>query len=88
LEILTIMLRLQSPVPTGAVSPLAAEVTQQLAGTGRLRLRSVQVNEANGTVILSGRVPTFYLKQLAQTIAGSVGGVATIRNEVVVSSAS
>jgi len=62
-------------------------VSQQLVGSGRLRLRGVQVNEDRGTVVLTGSVPTFYLKQLAQTIAGSVSGVAAIRNEMIVGSA-
>ncbi|MDZ4687009.1 MAG: BON domain-containing protein, partial [Planctomycetaceae bacterium] len=54
-------------VPQSPVSPLVAEVSQQLVGSGRLRLRGVQVNEDRGTVVLTGSVPTFYLKQLAQT---------------------
>ena len=73
--------------PSSTASPLAKEVSQQLVGSGRLRLRGVQVNEDGGTVVLRGRVPTFYLKQLAQTIAGSVCGVAAIRNEMSVGSA-
>lgn len=65
-------------------SPLASKVTQQLQGTGHLRLRKVEVEEDQGHVTLRGRVPTYYLKQLAQTVAVSVGGVGGIRNELTV----
>lgn len=74
-------------VPEFAVrldSPLACKVSQELQGTGRLRLRNVLVEENRGQVTLKGRVPSYYLKQLAQTVAVSVGGVGEIRNELTV----
>lgn len=74
-------------VPEFAVrlnSPLASKVSQQLQGTGHLRLRNVTVEENQGHVTLKGRVPSYYLKQLAQTVAVSVGGVGEIRNELTV----
>lgn len=74
-------------VPEFAVrldSPLASKVSQRLHGTGHLRLRNVKVEEDAGRVTLKGRVPSYYLKQLAQTVAVSVGGVGQIRNELTV----
>lgn len=65
-------------------SPLASEVSQQLMESGRLRLRNVRVEESQGHVTLKGRVPSYYLKQLAQSIAVSVRGVDEIRNELTV----
>lgn len=64
---------------------LSTRVAHRLVGSGRTRLRHVEVHEEAGAVILRGRVPSFYLKQVAQALAGSVQGVTAIRNEVVVS---
>jgi osmotically-inducible protein OsmY len=36
----------------------------------------------NGAIVLSGRLPSFYLKQIAQTIAASVDGVRRLENRV------
>ncbi len=70
----------QSPQST----TLAHEVSQHFFGSGHLRLRSVKVAEDHGSVVLSGRVPSFYLKQLAQSIAVTVPGVGAIQNELTV----
>lgn len=63
---------------------LAQKVTHQFRSSGRGHLREVKVQEQRGTVILSGNVPSFYLKQLAQELAGTVQGVQRIRNETIV----
>lgn len=63
---------------------LAQQVAHQFRSSGRGHLREVKVQEQRGTVILSGYVPSFYLKQLAQELAGSVQGVQGIRNETIV----
>jgi osmotically-inducible protein OsmY len=73
-----------SPVP---MSPLAHRVLQQLVVSGHSPLRTIQVHEKHGTVVLRGSVPTYYLKQVAQVIARSVRGVAAIQNEMMVASA-
>jgi hypothetical protein len=85
--VLAMLANVSSSAPPN-VSPLAREVSQQLIDSGRLRLRQIRVQEHDrGTVVLSGHVPSFYLKQLAQSIAGSVNGVASVRNETVVARA-
>lgn len=65
-------------------SLLPEAVSVQFRDRGEWKLREVQVTEEAGCVVLNGRVPTFYLKQLAQTIAGSVDGVSLLRNDIVV----
>jgi len=45
-------------------------------------LRSVHVEVRAGCVILSGRLPSYYLKQVAQTDVMKVHGVMQIRNEI------
>lgn len=68
----------------GSTSCLAKQVADQLQATGRPTLQEIQVHERHGTVVLSGHVPTFYLKQLAQAIASSVDGVNRVYNEMIV----
>lgn len=63
---------------------LAAEAYRALIGTGRAPLLEVSVEVEKGTVILSGRVPTYYMKQLAQQVVLSLDGVEYLDNQVTV----
>ena len=49
---------------------------------GHAELRRVQVEFDGDAITTSGRVPTFYLKQLAQNIALNVPGIERIHNEL------
>lgn len=42
----------------------------------------VACEECGDAVVLSGNVPSYYLKQVAQTVAGSVEGVHRVVNQV------
>ena len=44
--------------------------------------RTVEVAYDNGVLTLSGRVPTFFLKQTAQVLASKVAGVRQVINLV------
>ena len=46
--------------------------------------RSVSCNFADGVVTLHGRVPSYYLKQTAQTLALQIAGVSRVVNHVAV----
>lgn len=70
--------------PDSGVVTFRDEIAERFRSSGQIRLLEVQIDEDEGHVVLSGRVPTYYLKQLAQTIAGNVEGVASLRNEMVV----
>lgn len=48
-------------------------------------LRDLATADCGGTIVVSGRVPSFYMKQLAQVIAQKVEGVRTVENRTVVS---
>jgi osmotically-inducible protein OsmY len=61
---------------------LAERVEQALRATGYPSLRAVKVSVCGGLVILQGRVPSYYLKQLAQATALDVPGVGELRNDV------
>lgn len=59
---------------------LVQAVVQVLRGTGHSPLREVDVEICGQVVILWGRVPSYYLKQLAQALAQRVPGVHSVAN--------
>jgi osmotically-inducible protein OsmY len=61
---------------------LGQRVELALRATGYLPLRGVEVSIDGQRAILTGRVPSYYLKQIAQTAALSVPGVLDLRNDV------
>jgi osmotically-inducible protein OsmY len=48
----------------------------------RGRSHVIDITEHDGRLILSGRLPSFYLKQVLQTVIRSVDGVSEIENRV------
>lgn len=67
--------------------PLAQRIRLALRSTGYSNLRTVEVDVRERLVVLSGHVPTYYLKQVAQTAALAVRGMRELRNNVEVASA-
>ena len=62
---------------------MAARVRRRLTGTGYIPLRRILISATPaGNVRLEGTVSSFYLKQVAQTAALAVVGVASVRNEL------
>jgi osmotically-inducible protein OsmY len=61
---------------------LAERVERALGATGYPPLRAVGASVCGRLVILQGRVPSYYLKQLAQATAMNVPGVRELRNDV------
>jgi osmotically-inducible protein OsmY len=61
---------------------LAERVERALRATGYGPLRGVEVSVHGRYVILRGRVPSYYLKQVAQTTALSVSGARHLRNDL------
>jgi osmotically-inducible protein OsmY len=47
-------------------------------------LRRLHVAYESGSLTLSGNVPSYYLKQMAQTIAAETAGVDHVRNRIAV----
>ena len=47
-----------------------------------LELRRISCQFQDGVLTLRGRVPTYHLKQLAQTLVGSLEGVRSVCNEL------
>lgn len=63
---------------------LCTTIGRAMQQTGYLPLRSVQVVAHEGFVSLKGRVPTYYLKQVAQSTAMSIDGVDALENDITV----
>jgi osmotically-inducible protein OsmY len=61
---------------------LAAQVQHALWSTGNAPLRSIEVQVEAHAVTLRGYVRTYYLKQLAQSVAQAVPGAQQVRNEL------
>lgn len=62
-------------------------VAHALRRTGYSPLRDVQVECERGRVVLSGRVPSYHLKQMAQTVALEIAGVLRLQNDIDVGNA-
>jgi osmotically-inducible protein OsmY len=64
----------------------SAELASRIRGTYQLRgfhcLSRLSVAVEDGLVVLSGQVPTFYLKQIAQELARHVDGVREVANRI------
>ncbi len=61
---------------------LAERVGRALRATGYGPLRDVEVTARARLVVLRGRVPSYYMKQVAQTIALAVAGAQDVRNHL------
>jgi osmotically-inducible protein OsmY len=64
---------------------LAEQVERALCATGYGPLRGIEVTVQARLVKLRGRVPSYYLKQIAQTTALAVPGARQVRNDLDVS---
>lgn len=65
-----------------AAARLSLQVERALRATGYLPLRRVEVRAQFGVITLRGRVPSYYMKQLAQATALGEPGVCEVRNEL------
>ena len=58
------------------------EAERRLESSSHLFRRSVHCDYDHGTLIVSGSVPSFYLKQTAQALLSGIDGVTRLQNEV------
>ena len=72
-------------VGTRTVSNVGGLVEKQLRESAYLDLRFVSCQFCDGVVTLSGRVPSYYLKQVAQTVVGKLDQVDQVVNNLDVS---
>jgi hypothetical protein len=72
---------LNRPNPFGFVFHEIAELARaELRRSSYTELRDVDCDFSGGILTLSGRVPSFHLKQMAQTVVADVRGVMEIDN--------
>jgi hypothetical protein len=64
---------------------IECEVEDRLSRSGYLALRDVSCHDRGGVIVLRGRLPSQYLKQVAQTLASGVEGVNRVVNLIKVS---
>jgi osmotically-inducible protein OsmY len=57
-----------------------AAVRTCLLSSPYLDLRQVECHVEDGVLNMTGKVPSFYLKQVAQTVVGKIEGVRRIEN--------
>lgn len=67
---------------------VSREAESRLRDSSHLFLRHVRCDYDQGRLQLEGKVPSFYLKQLAQSIVQNVEGVERIDNRLTVVSSS
>jgi len=69
-----------------ATPAAAAELATHRLREANLRFRKyVSCEYLEGVLLLQGRVPTYYLKQIAQTVVARVPGVERVDNRIQVS---
>lgn len=65
-----------------SATELYSVAQQALASSGVYALRELTVEPHNDGLLISGAVPTFYLKQLAQELVRAVAGSIELVNSV------
>jgi osmotically-inducible protein OsmY len=71
------------PAPSTALDGVSVEaVDRALRATGYPALRGIQIEIERGIVVLWGRVPNYYQKQVAQVTAQRMPGVRGIANGI------
>jgi osmotically-inducible protein OsmY len=61
---------------------LASQIDWALHATGYPPLRDVHILAVEGTAVLRGVVPTYYMKQIAQAAVSAIPGVSELHNEL------
>lgn len=61
---------------------LIAAISEALRQTGYGQLRHLELQCDGDLVTIAGRVPTYFLKQFAQTTVMGVSGVGLVNNEI------
>lgn len=64
---------------------LTERVRDRLRQSGHYAMRTVTCDDEEGTLVLNGRLPSFYYKQLAQEVVLNVEGVTRLVNRIEVS---
>ncbi|MDH3717390.1 MAG: BON domain-containing protein [Planctomycetota bacterium] len=77
---------LSSVAPVALGASVVAEVQRELRESPYLSMRRITCDYHEGVLTLRGNAPTYYVKQLAQTIALRTKGVDEVANRINVAS--
>jgi hypothetical protein len=75
-----------SYAPSRASSPAAIDLQEQLRNSPYWSVRQLVCHTSEDCVIVSGTVPSYYLKQVAQSLTMRIVGLGQVRSEVHVQS--
>ncbi|HEY2250003.1 MAG TPA: BON domain-containing protein [Planctomycetaceae bacterium] len=78
---------LTAPSSTTENPRLVAAVRQALCRTGYASLKKLRVSAWHSAVVISGSVPSYHLKQMAQAVVLALPDVHALRNEIAVPAA-
>ncbi len=73
---------MDEPAPGTCRIQLSVERRLQGSGYGALSRVCCEFQTETGVLDLRGAVPSYYLKQLAQELAGDLEGVRTVNNQI------
>ena len=65
-----------------ATHPIAAEAERILCESGYGDLRRLRCDCHDGVISIRGRLPSFFLKQMAQTLVSRLSGVRRVNNQI------
>ena len=65
-----------------SANSIATRVKNSLLQLGYSQMRTVQCQAVGSTIVLTGELDSFYMAQVAQTIAAKVPGVRGVENRV------
>ena len=74
--------RLFGKKPSAVIQQARHKLEKSKLFRGRSEL--IRIDEAEGRLVLEGRLPSYYLKQMLQTVLRDVEGVEQIDNQVAV----
>ena len=65
-------------------TPVLSEILRQLQASPFAAIKELRCDFHEGVAILRGKVPTFYTRQIAQTLVKNVAGVEQVDDRIVV----
>ena len=63
-------------------APLEELVRRGFVQLGYQQLNLVECSTEDGILVLRGQLDSFYLKQVAQTVAVKIAGIRSVKNEI------
>lgn len=66
------------------LDPLAEKAMQVLAESGYSDLRKLRCDCHDGVMSIRGHLPSYFLKQMAQTLVSRIQGVRRVSNQILV----